>query len=403
MTAPDLTGPALDEWLDAHREELIAFRRQLHMFPERSGEEHATTELIAERLRVAGLTSQVLSCGTGLVCDLGAAPTIALRADIDALAMQDVKAVSYRSQHDGVAHACGHDVHTTASLGAGLFLANHAPELAVRLVFQPAEERVPGGALDAIGDGALDGVARVFGLHCDPKLDLGQVGLRVGAITSAADMAVVELFGPGGHTARPERTVDMVALAARVVTELPDRVRRRLGPDAPVRLVFGAIHAGDAPNVIPVHAELRGSIRTPLIELWDALPAAIDAELHDLVDAAGATCELRYTRGVPPVTNDATAVEEVRRGVARVLGGDAITEAVQSWGGDDFAWYTRQVPSAYVRLGTHDPTDAGPRHDLHAGHFDVDERAIGVGVRVLVASIEQHLAAAVPMAPSPGT
>ncbi|MET0726962.1 MAG: amidohydrolase [Acidimicrobiales bacterium] len=395
MSDLGLTGPRLDEWLSSRGEELVAFRRHLHTYPERSGEEHATTELIAERLRVAGLTARVLSCGTGLMCDVGPAPRVALRADIDALAMQDAKHVSYRSQHRGVAHACGHDVHTAVVLGAGLYLAHHWPEepAGLRLIFQPAEERLPGGALDVIADDGLDGVERLFGVHCDPKLGVGQVGLRAGPITSAADMVVIELSGPGGHTARPEQTVDMVALAARVVAELPDRVRRHLGPEAPIRLVFGALHAGDAPNVIPTHAELRASVRTPLVALWDVLPAVVEAELHDLVDGKGASCALRYTRGVPPVTNDAGAIEEVRRGVVEVLGQSAVTEAIQSWGGDDFAWYTQRIPSAYVRLGTHDPADDSPRLDLHAGLFDVDERAIGVGVRVLVAAVEQHLEA----------
>ncbi len=395
MTGPGLTGSALDDWLPTYDEELVAFRRHLHTYPELSGEEHATTHLIAERLRAAGLVPRVLSCGTGLVCDIGDEPRVALRGDIDALAMPDAKPVSYRSQRPGVAHACGHDVHATVTLGAGLYLAHHWPEDlgGLRLIFQPAEERLPGGALDVIADGGLESVDRLFGLHCDPKLSVGQVGLRSGPITSAADMVTIELFGPGGHTARPERTVDMVALAARVVSELPGRVRSRLGPDAPVRLVFGALHTGDAPNVIPAHAELRASVRTPLISLWDALPAAIEAELGLLVDEIGTSCALHYTRGVPPVTNDAAAVDEVRRGVLEALGRDAITEAVQSWGGDDFAWYTQHVPSAYIRLGTHDPADLGPRLDLHAGHFDVDERAIAIGVRVLVAAVEQHLTA----------
>jgi len=372
----------------------VAFRRHLHAHPELSGEEHATTELIAARLQADGLASRVLSSGTGLLCDLGADPGVALRADLDALAMPDLKDVVYRSQREGAAHACGHDVHTAVTLGAGLYLAEHWPGASggLRLIFQPAEERLPGGALDVIADGGLDGVQRVFGLHCDPKLDVGQVGLRTGPITSAADMAVIELFGSGGHTARPEQTTDMVALAARVVSELPDRVRRRLGSEAPIRLVFGALHAGDASNVIPTHAELRASIRTPLVALWDALPATVEAELHELVGGTAASCTVRYTRGVPPVTNDITAIEEVRRGVFETLGETAVTDAVQSWGADDFAWFTERVPSAYVRLGTHDPAADGPRLDLHAGLFDVDERAINVGVRVLVAAVEQHLA-----------
>lgn len=394
MSPPRLTGPPLDDWLAAHEEELVAFRRQLHAFPERSGEEHATTGLVAARLGVAGLEPRVLAVGTGLVCDIGGPPCVALRADIDALAMDDAKDVGYRSQHPGTAHACGHDVHTTITLGAGLYLAAHWPDgwPGLRLIFQPAEERVPGGALDVLADGGLDGVERVFGLHCDPKLDVGTVGLRAGAISSAADMAVVDLFGPGGHTARPEQTVDLVTLAARVVLELPERVRTRVGGGAAVRLVFGAVHAGDAPNVVPTSAQLRGSIRTPHTDLWDGLPDLLEAELHEIVDPSGATCELRYTRGVPPVTNDPTAIDEVRRGVAAVLGDGAITEAVQSWGGDDFAWYSRRVPSAYVRLGTHGPDADAPRLDLHAGLFDVDEGAIAVGIRVLVAAVQEHLA-----------
>lgn len=392
MSGIGLTSPWLDEWVAVHEEELIAFRRHLHTYPELSGEERATTELVAERLRVAGLHARVLGSGTGLICDVGEPPMVALRADIDALAMFDEKDVSYRSQHPGVAHACGHDVHTAIALGAGLYLAHHWPVGGggLRLIFQPAEERLPGGALDVIADGGLDDVDTIFGLHCDPKLEVGRIGLRVGPITSAADMAVIELFGSGGHTARPELTVDIVGLAARVVSELSDRVQRRLGAEAPLRLVFGALHAGDAPNVIPSHAELRASIRTPSTGVWDALPAAVEAELRALVEPAGATWALRYTKGVPPLANDAGAIETVRRGALAVLGEDGITEAIQSWGGDDFAWFSQRVPAAYVRLGTHGAGD-GPRLDLHAGHFDVDERAIGVGVRVLVAAVEQHL------------
>lgn len=394
MSPLGLTGPPLDEWLAAREQELVAFRRHLHTHPEPSGEEHATTELIAERLRVAGLEARILSSGTGLICDVGPSPRVALRADIDALAMPDDKDVPYRSQRPGVAHACGHDVHTTVVLGAGLYLAARWPEAVrgLRLVFQPAEERLPGGALDVLADGGLDGVERAFGLHCDPKLAVGRVGLRVGALTSAADMVRIALMGPGGHTARPHETVDLVALAARVVTELPVRVGRRLGPEAPLRLVFGAVHAGDAPNVIPAHAELRASVRTPLTTLWDDLPEVVGDELRAIVEPSGATCEITYVQGVPPVVNHPDAIAEVRAGVLAELGAAAITEAVQSWGGDDFAWYGREVPSAYVRLGTHDPSSGRAPLDLHAGLFDVDERAIAVGVRVLVAAVEQHLA-----------
>jgi amidohydrolase len=235
MTAVDATPTSLDTWLDAHGQGLIALRRNMHAHPELSGSEHATTELVEERLVLAGLAPRRLAVGTGLVCDLvpprgpdGRAP-IVLRADLDALAMPDEKDVSYASQHPGVSHACGHDVHTTVVLGAALYFAHHPDELPgpVRVLFQPAEERVPGGALDAIADGAIDGAAAIVGVHCEPKLDVGTIGLRTGPISSAADMAVITLTGQGGHTARPELTVDLVDVAARVVADLPRRVAGR--------------------------------------------------------------------------------------------------------------------------------------------------------------------------------
>jgi len=391
----NVLGPRLRLWLSGHEEELVAFRRHLHAHPEPSGEEHETTDFIRERLEVAGLEPRVLASGTGLICDFGTGdgPLVALRGDIDALAMDDEKDVHYRSQVPGVAHACGHDVHTTVVLGAGIYLSHLLNELPgrIRLIFQPAEERVPGGALDVIADGGLDGVDAIFGVHCDPKLDVGNIGLRAGAITSAADMAKVTLIGPGGHTARPEQTVNLVDLAARVAIELPDRVRDELDGLGPIKVVFGALHAGDAPNVIPTHAVLKTSIRTPSVETWEALPAAFERAVQKLLAETGATGECEYVHGVPPVVNDEEATESVRRAALDELEGHHITEAIQSWGGDDFAWYLRETPGSYVRLGTHNPNGNHSPHDLHVGHFDVDEGAIPIGIRLLTAAAYNRL------------
>ena len=398
----------LDRWLDEHGDGLIALRRNLHAHPELSGQERATTDLVCERLRLAGLEPRRLAVGTGLVCDIspdapatGVETTVggrlALRADLDALAMADEKDVAYRSRVPGVSHACGHDVHTAIVLGTALFFAHHRGQLTgpVRFIFQPAEERVPGGALDVISDHGLDGVDAIVGLHCEPKLDVGTVGLKTGAISSAADLAVVTLTGPGGHTARPELTVDMVTLAARVVADLPARVAARVAHldqehDPLVKLVFGAIHAGDAANVIPTHCVLKASIRTPSLAVWDELPAAFDHELRSLVEGSGATVHIDYTHGVPPVVNDAAVTGIVGEAAAGAFGHESIEAAHQSWGGDDFAWFTREVPGTYVRLGVRSP--GGPTLDLHAGHFDVDERAIAIGVRLLTATVERHFA-----------
>lgn len=380
----------LDRFLDAHTEELVAFRRDLHAHPERSGEEHDTTERVAERLRVAGLVPLVLDGGTGLRCDvIGAGiggPVVALRADLDALAMEDEKVVPYRSQVPGVAHACGHDVHTTVVLGAGLALArllgaDGAPAGRVRLLFQPAEESLPGGALDLIAAGALDDVSWIFGLHCDPKLEVGRVGVRAGAITSAADLLTLRLHGPGGHTARPQLTVDLVAVAGRLAHDLPPTLRER---EPALNVVFGSLHAGEAANVIPATAMLRGTLRTANRAAWDAAPELLAAVLTELVGPTGATFALHHERGVPPVVNDVRATDLLSAAASRALGPDAVAPTQQSAGGDDFAWYLERVPGSYARLGVHDPASDGPRLDLHASTFDVDERAIAIGIRVLV-------------------
>jgi amidohydrolase len=395
----------IDRWLDEHGEGLVALRRNLHAHPELSGDERATTDLVSERLQLAGLEARRLAVGTGLVCDIVPTGTsaagfdggLALRADLDALAMADEKDVAYRSQVPGVSHACGHDVHTTIVLGTALYFAHHRDELPgpVRFIFQPAEERVPGGALDVVSDRGLAGVAAIVGLHCEPKLDVGTIGLRAGAISSAADMAVITLSGPGGHTARPELTVDLVGLAAKVVTELPGRVAAavaHLDHDHAtlVKVVFGSVHAGDAANVIPTHGVLKASIRTPSLAVWDVLADVFDRELHKIAAGSGAEVGLDYTHGVPPVVNDRAVTGIVGEAAAAAFGATCVEEVQQSWGGDDFAWFTREVPGTYVRLGVRDPN--GPTLDLHAGHFDVDERSIAIGVQLLTATVERFFA-----------
>ncbi len=387
MTVPGLAG--LDDWLLAHGEELTAFRRHLHAHPELSGQEHETTDHLAERLAVAGIESRRLSSGTGLICDLapGTRPTVVLRADIDALAMEDEKDVPYRSTRPGVAHACGHDVHTAVVLGAGLALRALAggQQVNVRLLFQPAEERLPGGALTAIADGAMQDARAIFAVHCDPKLDAGRIGLRVGPITSATDVVSVRVKGPGGHTARPERTADVVAITASVVRDLEDEVERRLG-GRPINIVFGSVHAGHAPNVIPSRAELQGTVRTPDSEVWEEVPGMVSEALAALVEPRGATFDLDYVRGHPPVVNDLWATSLVEQAAQEVLDDGAVRPTGQSVGGDDFSWYLEHAPGCYVRLGVGDPSTADPPMDLHASCFDVDERCIPVGVRLLVAS-----------------
>jgi amidohydrolase len=375
------------EFLADNGQRLVEVRRDLHSHPELSHEERRTTELVADALAHVGLAPKVLSTGTGLICDVGPEPPkVALRADLDALPIADTKTVSYRSRVDGVAHACGHDVHTTVVLGTGLALQRLMTkgELrhGVRLVFQPAEEVVPGGALDVIDAGALDGIERMFAVHCDPAVDVGQVGLRVGPITAASDHVEVRLTGAGGHTARPHLTADLVTALGAVVTQLPALLSRRVDPRAGVAMVWGQVSAGTAANAIPRSGVARGTLRTLSRELWESLPALVDELVAGVASAYGVGVEVTHTLGVPPVVNDAASVAALDAAVRGSVQGGQVTGTEQSLGGEDFAWYLERIPGALARLGVRSPGSSVPM-DLHQSGFDVDERCISVGVQLL--------------------
>ncbi len=365
----------------------MALRRDLHAHPEPSWEEHRSTDVVADRLRAAGLVPRPSGVATGLVCDIGTGgPLVALRADLDALRMADTKDVPYRSTVEGVCHACGHDVHTAAAVGAALALARVLGGASgerggrVRMIFQPAEESIPSGAPRFVADGVMGDVQAIFALHCDPAFTVGEVGVRTGAITSAADMIEIRLRGPGGHTARPFRTADLVHIAARVAVDLPMTLARLSDPRDGVNLTFGAIEAGHAANVIPTVATLRGSLRALQRSGWEGAAKLLPGLLAATVEPLGATWELDHRPGAPPVENNPWATAVAERGVRAVVG-DGVRDMAQSTGGEDFSWYLDHAPGCFVRLGVTTP-DAVPV-DIHASAFDVDERAVPLGARVL--------------------
>jgi amidohydrolase len=385
------------ELLASLEPELVALRRDLHRHPETARNERRTTGVVAERLLAAGLKPSVLSAGVGLLCDIGSGPTaVGLRADLDALPLPDTKDVPYRSVVDGVCHACGHDVHTAAVLGAGLVLAEQAARGdlpgRVRLVFQPAEEVMPGGALDVIAAGGLDGVQRIFALHCDPRTTAGRVALRPGPITAASDRVLVRLSGPGGHTARPHLTGDLVHAMGVVLSSTPAALSRRVDPRAGLSLVFGRVLAGGAANAIPHRGEAEGTLRCLDPGVWETAPQLIEEIVTGLVAPYRISASVEVTRGVPPCVNEADSVALLVDAAHEVLGADGVTGTEQSLGGEDFAWYLQEVPGALARLGVARPGTEGT-FDLHRSDFDVDERAIGVGAAVLVAATHRALAA----------
>lgn len=377
----------IEGFLADHGQRLVEVRRDLHAHPELGRQEHRTTQLVADALSHVGLAPQVLPSGTGLICDVGPGePTVALRADLDALPIADVKDVPYRSTVPDVTHACGHDVHTTVVLGAGLALARMAAsgELShgVRLLFQPAEELIPGGALDIMDAGGLDGIGHLYAVHCDPSLRVGMIGLRTGSITSASDHLDVRLTGPGGHTARPHLTADLVSALGAVVSQSQGLLSRRVDPRAGVALVWGRVAAGSASNVIPRLGSASATVRTLDRDTWETLPPIVDAVVRAVAAPYGVEVDVRYLRGVPPVVNVADSVEALRRATEQYVDARAVADTEQSLGGEDFGWYLDKVSGALARLGVQSPGST-VRGDLHQPGFDVDERCINVGVRLL--------------------
>ncbi|KAA8967410.1 amidohydrolase [Mycobacterium sp.] len=385
-------GEAVESWLAAHHDDLVCWRRHLHRYPELGRQEYGTTQFVAERLAEAGLNPKVLTTGTGLTCDLGPEnePRIALRADLDALPVAERTGAPYASTRPDVAHACGHDAHTAILLGAAQVLAS-VPELpvGVRLIFQPAEELTPGGAIDAIAAGALSGVSRIFALHCDPRLAVGRVAVKPGPITSAADRVEITVHSAGGHTARPHLTADLVYGLGTLITGVPGVLSRRIDPRQATVLVWGAVNAGTAANAIPQSGLLTGTVRTASRDCWLSLEAIIGEAVSALLAPLGIEHTLQYHRGVPPVVNEEVSTAMLSHAIEAV-GPGVLADARQSGGGEDFSWYLEQIPGAMARLGVW--SGRGPRLDLHQPNFDLDERALAIGVRVMVNIVDRAAA-----------
>jgi amidohydrolase len=384
---PSLTRDVLAA-VDSLADELVDVRRDLHAHPELAWQEERTTTLVAKRLEEAGLAIQLLP-RSGLIAEVGATDgrTVALRADLDALPVDDLVEDEWVSTLAGAAHACGHDVHTTALLGAGLALAEVHQDSPlpgrVRLLFQPAEEVMPGGARELVAGGALDDVLDVFGLHCDPGLDVGQVGLREGPLTGAADSLRVRLTGRGGHTSRPHLTQDLTYALGALLTGLPAVLSRRLDPRAGASVVWGMVRAGSVGNVIPASGEVAGTVRMLDAVAWADAEALVREIIGQVVAPYGVEAEVTYVRGVPPVVNEPAATAMLGRAVDAVVGEAGHVPTPQSLGGEDFAWYLESVPGAMGRLGTRTP--GGPTYDLHQGNLRIDEGAVAIGAKVLAA------------------
>jgi amidohydrolase len=392
MQSPREFFSQVDQIIKERSSELISLRRELHSHPELSHKEYETTSMLAATLEDIGFEVEVREEGTGFYADLvpddydpEVDPTVAIRTDIDALPIRELNEVPYVSQSEGVMHACGHDVHMTTATGAGIAMHEIREHLngRLRLLYQHAEEVSPGGAVEMVSFGALDGVDAILALHCDPELEVGRVGLRRGHLTAAFDRFHIKVVGKSGHGARPHHCVDPVRVASQLANALYQIPGQYFDSRDPVVLSIGSLHAGDTPNVIPEEAVLQGTVRTLSHEARVRIEPLLQKIAGGICMGHGASFELEIEHGAPSVVNDPKIIDVIEQVSERVVGETGIYEIpLPSMGGEDFAYYLQHTPGAMFRLGTAGP---GPRarHFLHSAKFDIDERAIGIGARIL--------------------
>jgi amidohydrolase len=385
---------AIDSTIDASAETLRAIRRHLHAHPEPSLEEFETTRYLARLLEDAGIPYWLIPSGRGIVAEpaaVGPAGRVAIRGDIDALRIQDAKTVPYRSTRAGVMHACGHDAHATMVLGAALGLWKcrqaHPWPTAWRALFQPAEE-VGDGAREMVAAGAVEGVRAIVALHVDPERAVGRVAERSGALTAFCEDLEVTIQGRGGHAARPHQTDDPIAVAAQLVSSIYQFIPRSVDAREPVVVSFGSIQGGTSHNVIPERVRLLGTIRTLSKDTAARTRDRIGQISHALSEASGAAIEIAFTNGVDGVLNDPGITRVCAGAAAEVVGRDHVdTVELPSMGGEDFAAYLTHVPGCMLRLGVASAGSPDARHHLHTPAFDIDERSLTIGAKVLAHSV----------------
>jgi amidohydrolase len=376
--------------VESVREDVIGWRRYLHQHPERSFHEERTAQFIVDTLASFGGLEISRPTATSVVARLigpNPGPVLAIRADIDALPIEERNTHDFVSQNPGTMHACGHDGHTAMLLGAVKVLVGQRDAIRgeVRFIFQHAEELYPGGAEELVNAGVMDDVDMVIGAHLWSPLAVGKVGVKSGSLMAAPDIVRITISGSGGHAAIPQQTIDPIAVAAQVITNLQHIVARNIDPLQPSVLSITRIAGGTTHNVIPSEVELEGTVRTFDEELRTQMPKLIERILAGVTSAHGASYTLQYERGYRPVVNDERPTELLRRAVVNALGADALTEAIPAMVGEDFSAYQQRAPGTFFFVGAR-CEERGIIHPHHHDCFDVDERALDNGTRIFVAA-----------------
>jgi amidohydrolase len=367
---------------------LIAFRRDLHRHPELSFQESRTAGRVAERLRELGLSPQTGVGGHGVVADIvggaGTGRVIALRADMDALPIQEEADLEFSSAYSGVMHACGHDAHTAMLLGAAELLIERAQTFGgtVRLLFQAAEE-MNAGAKAMIEQGALAGVDEIYGLHNLPTLPIGKAATRFGPMMGSVDRIDMYVEGKGGHGAMPDQSIDPVLCASAIVLGLQSIVSREISPFQPAVVTIGSIKSGEANNVIPHYAELTGTVRTFDAAVQEAMPERIRRIAAHIAESYRCEVKLVYTKQAPVLVNDDSCVKQVEGVIDEIIGRLNRAAAEPTMAGEDFAFYLRQIPGCFFWLGSGPEINADKAYGLHHPKFELHEDCMRVGAALL--------------------
>ncbi len=384
----DSVKTRLFETIDAINERVVTLRHDLHAHPELSGHEEHTKYLIKGVLEAEGFTVREFDDNYGLIAELvvkEGEPFVALRADIDALPIQERTEAPYASREPGIMHACGHDSHTAILLGTALALKSVENELPgnLRFIFQPAEEITDGGSSQMIEHGALENVKAIFGLHAYPYLETGQIGYKYGVMLASADTFEIEIFGKSAHGARPHEGVDAILVMAMAVNSLNHIVSRRIDPLHPAVITLGTVEGGKAPNVICDHVVVRGTVRTVNHDVRHSIPQMMEVSIKGITESMHAAYNFHYTFGSPEVKNDDAMVDLLRQAAAEVLEPDNIVDLGDPvMGGEDFGRYLEKVPGAFFRLGTCNP-EKGTCISQHNARFDVDDDALRYGMKIM--------------------
>ncbi|OEK05924.1 M20 metallopeptidase family protein [Roseivirga misakiensis] len=370
--------------------DIIEIRRHIHANPELSYQEYETAKYVAEQLRKIGIEPKEGVAGTGLVALISGknpdAKTVALRGDMDALPIQEANEVPYKSKNDGIMHACGHDVHTACLLGAARILNEIKDQFegTIKLVFQPGEEKNPGGASLMIKDGALENPRpnRMLGQHVMPFIPVGKVGFREGQYMASADEIYLTVKGKGGHAALPDKVVDPILIASHILVALQQVVSRNADPKKPTVLSFGTINGGQAQNIIPDEVKISGTFRA-LNEDWRfEAHKRITAIAQGIAEGMGGSCDVNIDVGYPYLSNDVETTRVARNAAEAYLGKENVV-ALDLWmGAEDFAYYTHEVPCTFYRLGTGNEAK-GTTRGVHTPNFNIDEDAIEIGIGMM--------------------